>query len=109
MAPRMRTASRGLRGLGPELVLALLLAGCGGSSSETPPPLEPDPTSYRYSGPRIPRADDPASAAAEPEPEAESQSAAPSAPARSTWGGGVPPKDPKALPEPELPPMRPIE
>ncbi len=108
MAPRMRTVSRGVGCLGAKLVLALLLTGCGGSSSETPPPLEPDPTSYRYSGPRIPRAGDPVTAA-EPEPEAESQPAAPSAPARSTWGSGVAPKDPKALPEPELPPMRPIE
>jgi len=24
------------------------LAACGGSSSETPPPLQPDPTGFRY-------------------------------------------------------------
>ncbi|HEY6077706.1 MAG TPA: hypothetical protein VIW29_02825 [Polyangiaceae bacterium] len=78
------------------LVLALLLAGCGGSSSETPPPLEPDPTSYRYSGPRMPRASDAVAAAAEPELEAEPSVAAAKSSARETWGDGTPAQPPPA-------------
>lgn len=69
------------------LVLALLLVGCGGSSSETPPPLEPDPTSYRYSGPRMPRQSDVVASAAEPELEEPSAPVA-KTPARETWGDG---------------------
>jgi hypothetical protein len=90
------------------LVLALLLTACGGSSSETPPPLEPDPTSYRYTGPRIPRGGEAVEAPAAPEAEAPPQPAVADAPARSTWGGnGAPAKSPQ--PPPELPPMRPID
>jgi len=76
-------------------VMLLLAVGCGGSSSETPPPLEPDPTLGRYTGPRLPTAADdkplPRSSEAEAEPlEAEQ----PRRPGRSTWGSG------KAAPTP---------
>jgi hypothetical protein len=32
-------------------VLSASLAACGGSSSETPPPLEPDPHGFHYASP----------------------------------------------------------
>jgi len=32
------------------LALALMLPACGGSSSETPPPLQPDPAGFHYAG-----------------------------------------------------------
>jgi hypothetical protein len=34
--------------LGLGALLAATLAACGGSSSETPPPLQPDPVGFRY-------------------------------------------------------------
>lgn len=38
--------------LAPVLLASLAsLAACGGSSSETPPPLQPDPTGFRYAPP----------------------------------------------------------
>ena len=79
--------------LGLPLLAATLLAACGGSSSETPPPLQPDPAMRRYTGPRVARA-------GEPQPESvpaeggeaaagEDSAAAPSgAPAPGTWGSG---------------------
>lgn len=92
MAPRMRTV----------LVLALLLVGCGGSSSETPPPLEPDPTSYRYTGPRIPRANEETSTPAEAEAaDPDDLPVAPKMPARATWGS-APARS--AVPAPSVPP-----
>src|SRR6185369_4439288 len=41
---------RSLFGFGAVLALPALaaLAACGGSSSETPPPLQPDPAGFRY-------------------------------------------------------------
>ena len=71
-------------------LLALLVAGCGGSSSETPPPLEPDPTSYRYSGPRLQVLPD--ATAAEPEPEVDEDDlpATTKKPAAATWGRPAP-------------------
>lgn len=76
------------------LVPCLVLMGtaCGGSSSETPPPLEPDATLGRYTGPRLPGPDEdraPVAAAAEPNAE-ELDPRVPSSPARSTWGSGKP-------------------
>jgi hypothetical protein len=74
----------------PRVLLALLLAGCGGSSSETPPPLEPDPTSLRYTGPRV-GAEDDAPVAAEPAPEIDEDDLPPGQkpkPAAATWGSG---------------------
>jgi len=32
------------------LAVSFALSGCGGSSSETPPPLQPDPTGFHYAG-----------------------------------------------------------
>ena len=85
MAPRMRMAC---------VLSALLLTSCGGSSSETPPPLEPDPSSYRYTGPRLPRADDDeAQSAPEPEAEIDEDDLPPEQkpkPAQPTWGSGRP-------------------
>lgn len=81
MRRRMRAVLLGLS-------LGLLVTGCGGSSSETPPPLEPDPTLARYTGPRLSKHVDaePASAKeAEPALEDE-QPARPSRPAAGTWG-----------------------
>lgn len=75
------------------LTLSMLAVGCGGSSSETPPPLEPDPTSYRYTGPRVqspPEEPVPAgeSAAEEAEDDAPVR---PKKPAATTWGSGKTP------------------
>ena len=36
------------RGLKPLFPVGVLLLGCGGSSSETPPPLEPLPVNLHY-------------------------------------------------------------
>jgi hypothetical protein len=36
------------------LAISIALTSCGGSSSETPPPLEPDPQLRRYTGPQLP-------------------------------------------------------
>jgi hypothetical protein len=80
MAPRMRIAF-------PALGLVLLSAACGGSSSETPPPLEPDPTSARYTGPRLTNPADDAVPAAAPEPD-EDVATGPQKAGRSTWGSG---------------------
>jgi len=67
------------------------LAGCGGSSSETPPPLQPDPAGFRYASKpppvQIVEESDAGSApliAPEPIDDAEPK---PRVPARSTWGG----------------------
>jgi len=74
------------------------LAACGGSSSETPPPLQPDPVGFRYASiaptkvaeesdasnaPRTPPSARPASPAPEANPK-------PRVPARSTWGYSSP-------------------
>lgn len=73
------------------LLLSLCTVACGGSSSETPPPLPPDPTSARYTGPRMPNpADDFAGAAApaSAEPAEDDTDAQPRRPAAATWGSG---------------------
>jgi hypothetical protein len=85
MAARMRSIARAL-----PLLVPLLASGCGGSSSETPPPLEPDPESGRYTGPRV-DADEPARLKEpEPLPEEEPLSEQPRRPAAATWGSGKP-------------------
>jgi len=79
------------------LFTAGALAACGGSSSETPPPLQPDPAGFRYAPPFAPIADEadagagegagepprvtPVSAGSDPNPK-------PRVPTRSTWGAG---------------------
>jgi hypothetical protein len=82
-------------------LLVLLAAACGGSSSETPPPLEPDPESARYTGPRYPSKEEDASAEAPVEPETEEAPALPARPARATWGTGK--STPKVAPAPASP------
>jgi hypothetical protein len=69
-------------------LLLVTPVGCGGSSSETPPPLEPDPTSALYSGPRMPRPEDDVKPPPAPEPDEDDKPTAPSRPAKPTWGGG---------------------
>jgi hypothetical protein len=36
--------------------IAMTALACGGSSSETPPPLQPDPAGFRYASKATPRA-----------------------------------------------------
>lgn len=81
MGPAMRVFAVAFLSLLPAL-------GCGGSSSETPPPLEPDPTSGRYTGPRVSRALEDASPPASAEPALDEESPPPSRPGRATWGSG---------------------
>ncbi len=72
-------------------VLAATLAACGGSSSETPPPLQPDPKGFRYAGTPV----TPAAEAAEAEDAGRPLLADPDddpkpakgSPAPGTWGG----------------------
>jgi len=95
----MRTFER----LRSALLCAWLLpfgVGCGGSSSETPPPLPPHPLHQSYRSPRVVEA---AKAPRPPEPEEELE-AEDETPARSgkrgsgTWGSDAPPP----LPETEI-------
>lgn len=79
-----------MRLLVPALLLSLLASGCGGSSSETPPPLEPDPTSLRYTGPRMPSVEA-TPAPVEPQPDEDDVPTAPKKPAAGTWGSGKAP------------------
>jgi hypothetical protein len=69
-------------------LLSLFAVGCGGSSSETPPPLLPDPTSERYTGPRMPSAADDVALAPAAEPEEDDAADLPRKPAAATWGSG---------------------
>jgi hypothetical protein len=75
--------------LAPALALTLALAACGGSSSETPPPLQPDPQGFHYAG--VPAAERESSDAG-PEPVANDadDDQKPHAPARATWGATSP-------------------
>jgi hypothetical protein len=68
------------------------LAACGGSSSETPPPLQPDPAGFRYAPPFAPPITEEADAGEAPrvspainEPEPNPK---PRVPAPTTWGAG---------------------
>jgi hypothetical protein len=91
--PMCRHYSSHLRPLfGAALALAALaaLAACGGSSSETPPPLQPDPNGFRYAPAFPARAAEESDAGDAPrtspdlaEVEANPK---PRVPARSTWG-----------------------
>jgi hypothetical protein len=61
------------------------LAACGGSSSETPPPLQPDPEGFHYAGVHAaPR--EASDGGAAPAPSDADDDEKPRAPARSTWG-----------------------
>ena len=73
--------------------------GCGGSSSETPPPLRPHALHEAYRSPRVVAPKPSASSNAEPV-EVESDDAPPPNPggASRTWGSSAPP----ALPETEI-------
>lgn len=104
-----------MRIVGSIPLLALLCGACGGSSSETPPPLEPDPARLIPHGEVLPG---PGPAA--PSARAESERADPASaavPARSaaparrqgapvqTWGSAASPPPvnaPELAPEPEL-------
>ena len=79
MAQRMRFVTLAF-------LLLLPALGCGGSSSETPPPLEPDPTSARYTGPRVPKLGDEPPPAPAAEPDEDDLPAKPRNAARGTWG-----------------------
>ncbi len=73
-------------------VCSVLCSACGGSSSETPPPLEPLPANIHYNraATALPGEAEPAASAEAP---AEPAQAAPSdpegAPAPKTWGDGT--------------------
>ncbi|HTA90792.1 MAG TPA: hypothetical protein VK745_14475 [Polyangiaceae bacterium] len=71
------------------VALAAALAACGGSSSETPPPLQPDPQGFHYAGvtASVPEASDAGSAPASADSDDDEK---PHAPARATWGGNTP-------------------
>jgi hypothetical protein len=84
--------SRRLKMLFP---VGLLLFGCGGSSSETPPPLEPLPVNLHYDRASTALSTDQQIAEVDAggvqrADEAEEQGADSSAPARSTWGSDRP-------------------
>jgi hypothetical protein len=89
-----------LRPLLPLLSLsASLAAACGGSSSETPPPLPPlalnEP--YRAKSAVLPRAEPTAENGANEE--SSDGSRAPAPPARTTWGSNAPPPLPELSPK----------
>ncbi|HET7536176.1 MAG TPA: hypothetical protein VFJ90_06965 [Candidatus Didemnitutus sp.] len=76
---------------------ASALAACGGSSSETPPPLQPDPAGFRYASLAPAQEEEESDAGNAPRSQpARSESAPtgieaspkPRVPARSTWGTG---------------------
>lgn len=74
-------------------VCSVLCSACGGSSSETPPPLEPLPANIHYNraATALPGEAEPAASAEEP---AGSDAPAPAgddagAPAPKTWGDGT--------------------
>jgi hypothetical protein len=73
------------------LALVLALAACGGSSSETPPPLQPDPKGFYYAGVSAERERDTADGGTEPSLVTDTDDDdKPHAPARSTWGAAAP-------------------
>ncbi|MEI9948129.1 MAG: hypothetical protein WDO74_03925 [Pseudomonadota bacterium] len=71
------------------------LAACGGSSSETPPPLQPDPAGFRYASTSPLRIAEESDAGDAPQtqsvPESVDGDPKPRVPGRSTWGSGTPP------------------
>ena len=65
---------------------------CGGSSSETPPPLQPDPAGFHYAGVSASKPDDTADAGTDPTGKDADDDDKPRRPASNTWGGGNPKK-----------------
>lgn len=82
-------------------LLSLCAVACGGSSSETPPPLQPDPTSARYTGPRMPNPADDVAPPASAEVAEEDADDQPRKPAASTWGSGKA-AHPAPAPQPQM-------
>jgi len=70
--------------------LASALAACGGSSSETPPPLQPDPRGFHYAGVSAAARDTSDAGVAEPSLPDSDDDIKPRVPARSTWGAASP-------------------
>jgi hypothetical protein len=75
--------------LGVLLALAGTQAACGGSSSETPPPLQPDPKGFHYAG-AAPLEREASDAGPAPVANDSDDDDKPHAPARSTWGAPPP-------------------
>jgi hypothetical protein len=71
-------------------ICSVLCSGCGGSSSETPPPLEPLPANIHYNraATALPGEAEPAASAQEPTPSVPGSEPA-AAPAPKTWGDGT--------------------
>ena len=68
-----------------------VLAGCGGSSSETPPPLEPDPRGFHYA-PALPATASESDAGAVPSSGGfDDDDEKPHKKASSTWGAAKTP------------------
>ncbi len=68
------------------------LAACGGSSSETPPPLEPDPRGFHYAPAQADMNDsDAGDAPRTVVPGTDDDEPKPRSKASSTWGGGSKP------------------
>ena len=68
------------------IVLLFVIGACGGSSSETPPPLQPDPQGFHYASepPSASVADSDAGPSPAMSPLEDDDKPRP--PARSTWG-----------------------
>jgi len=83
------TRQRIVLGAGALLALAVAgaLAACGGSSSETPPPLEPDPRGFHYA-PALPPTASESDAGAAPSSSSNlrDDDDKPHTKANSTWG-----------------------
>jgi hypothetical protein len=82
---------QGLRGVVASGVIALAVSACGGSGSETPPPLEPLPVNLHYDRSSTALAGDhsvlEADAGAVVKSSEPIEEPTETPPARSTWGG----------------------
>jgi hypothetical protein len=74
------------------LAASFALAACGGSSSETPPPLQPDPKGFHYAGVSVrePQGDAGVAPAVHGQDDDDDKGSRPRTPARSTWGAASP-------------------
>ena len=68
-----------------------VLAGCGGSSSETPPPLEPDPRGFHYAPSLPPSGSESDAGAAPSSSNLGDDDEKPHTKASSTWGAAKTP------------------